>query len=240
MANEGTTYFQGEINLFRAFKEAGFEPRVFFDIGSSNSGWSFQMADIFPAARFHLFEPLVDQKDFYRENTARILQLRPDFRIHKIAAGDADGLTKLGVDVSGYGSSTLVTEIDATFTELVEVPIRRLDTFALEQDLPGPDVLKIDVQGGELSVLIGAGSLLDTVQLIQAEVWLQQRYGHQTPLLHEIDEYLTAKGFMLIALGGCYYGELHELYAADAFFAQKALLERCASKLPKGSLTGEG
>ncbi len=238
MENESTTYFWHETNLFRTFKEAGFEPRVFFEIGSSNSGWSYQMATLFPTARFHLFEPLVDHKDFYRENTARIVQLRPDFRIHKIAVGDVDGTTKLGVDASGYSASTLVTEIDETFTELVEVPIRRLDTFVFEQDLPRPDVLKIDVQGGELAVLIGAGSVLEAVQVIQAEVWLTRGYWKQTPLLHEISEYLSGKGFLLGAFGGSYYSNLHELYATDAFFAQSALLERYADKLPKGSLTG--
>jgi FkbM family methyltransferase len=238
MENESTTYFWHETNLFRAFKEAGFEPRVFFEIGSSNSGWSYQMATLFPTARFHLFEPLVDQKDFYRENTARIVQLRPDFRIHKIAVGDVDGTTKLGVDASGYSASTLVTEIDETFTELVEVPIRRLDTFVFEQDLPRPEVLKIDVQGGELAVLIGAGSLLDKVQLIQAEVWLTRGYWKQTPLLHEISEYLSGKGFLLVAFGGSYYSNLHELYATDAFFARIDLLNRLAGRLPASSLTG--
>jgi FkbM family methyltransferase len=173
--SESTTYFWHEINLFQAFKNAGFEPRVFFEVGSSNSGWSFQMADLFPAARFHLFEPLVDYKAFYRENTATILKERPDFGIHKVAVGDVDGITKMGVDESGYGSSMLVTETNATFTKLIEVPMRKLDSLVVEQDLPRPEVLKIDVQGGELRVLTGAAASLDTVQLIQAEVWLMRR-----------------------------------------------------------------
>lgn len=232
-----TTYFRHEINLFCAFKEAGFNPGVFFDIGSSNSGWSFQMAEIFPAARFHLFEPLVDRKAFYRENTANILRQRRDFEIHKIAVGDRDGVTKIGVDQSGYSASTLVTETNALFPELLEVPIRRLDTLESQEGLPRPEVLKIDVQGGELGVLIGAGSLLDTVQLIQVEVWLMRRYGTGTPLFHEVSDYLSARGFLFIAFGDFYYGELHELYAADAFYARTDLLERCANKVPKGSLT---
>jgi FkbM family methyltransferase len=236
--SESASYFWHEINLFQAFKTAGFEPRVFFDVGSSNSGWSFQMAEIFPAARFHLFEPLVDYKAFYRENTATILKERPDFGIHKVAVGDVDGTTKMGVDESGYSASTLATKTNETFTELVEVPIRRLDTFAFEQNLPRPEVLKIDVQGGELGVLIGAGSLLDTIQLIQAEVWLMRRYGSQTPLLHEIVEYLTAKNFLLVAFGGSYYGDLHELYATDAFFAHADLLNRLSGRLPASALTG--
>ena len=238
MESERTPYFWHEINLFRAFKKAGFEPRVFFDIGSSNSGWSFQMADIFPMARFHLFEPLVDRKAFYRENTENILRERPDFRIHKVAVGDRDGVTKIGVDESGYGASTLIAEANATFPELLEVPIRRLDSLVVRQGLPRPEVLKMDVQGGELSVLIGAGSLLDTVQLIQAEVWLMRRYGSGTPLFHEITEYLSARGFLFVAFGDFYFGDLHELYAADAFYARTELLSRCVDKLPKSALTG--
>jgi FkbM family methyltransferase len=235
--SESTIYFWHETNLFRAFKEAGFAPRVFFEVGSSNSGWSYQMSTLFPSARFHLFEPLVDHKEFYRENTARILKLRPDFRIHKIAVGQVDGTTKLGVDASGYSASTLVTQTTEKFTELVEVQVRRLDTLVFEQDLPRPDVLKMDVQGGELAVLIGAGPLLDTVQLIQAEVWFARGYWEQTPLFHEINEYLGAKGFLFLAFGDAYYGDLHEFYSADAFFARKELLQSCAERLPKGSLT---
>ena len=237
MANKGTTYFQHEINLFFAFKEAGFRPRVFFDIGSSNSGWSFQMADIFPDARFHLFEPLVDHKAFYRENTALILQERPDFQVHKVAIGAVDGTVKMGVDESGYSASTLVAQTNEVFSELVTVPMRRLDTMAEKEGLPRPDVVKIDVQGGELNVLKGAGSLLDAVQLIQAEVWFLRRYGEGTPLFHEIAEYLNAKGFLLIAFGDQYYGALHELYAGDVFFARTDLLKRLAARLPGSSLT---
>jgi FkbM family methyltransferase len=237
--SESTIYFRHEANLFRAFKQAGFEPRVFFDIGSSNSGWSFQMAEIFPNARFHLFEPLVDHKAFYRENTAHILQQRPDFQVHKVAVGAVNGTAKMGVDESGYSASTLVTQTNAVFSELVAVPMRRLDSMASEQNLPRADVLKIDVQGGELDVLKGAGSLLDGVQLIQAEVWFMRRYGSGTPLFHEVNEYLSSKGLLLVAFGDFYYGDLHELYAGDAFFVRAELLSRCAGELPKASLTGD-
>lgn len=239
MESESPIYFRHEINLFQAFKDAGFEPRVFFDIGSSNSGWSLQMADLFPTARFHLFEPLVDYKVFYRENTAHILQVRPDFQVHKFALGAVEGSVKMGVDESGYSASTLVTETNAVFPELVTVPMRRLDTMGSEQNLPRPDVMKIDVQGGELDVLRGAGSFLDGVQLIQAEVWFMRRYGSGTPLFHEVNDYLSGKGFLLVAFGDFYYGDLHELYAGDAFFARVELLSRCQAKVTKFSLTAD-
>jgi FkbM family methyltransferase len=234
--NNGPWYWR-EANFFRAFKEAGFEPQVIFDVGSSDSGWSYDIARLFPKAQFHLFEPLLDHRPFYRENTANILLARPDFRIHKVAVGDVDGTIKIGSDETGYAASTLLNQANVTFTERIEVPIRRLDTMVFELGLPRPDVLKLDVQGAELAILTGSGSLLDHVQLIQAEVWLMRKYGEETPLLHEVNEYLRSKGFFLVALGDFYYGDYHELFAADAFFARTDLLSRCAVLLPKSSLT---
>jgi hypothetical protein len=58
---------------------------------------------------------------------------------------------------------------------------------------------------------------LDSDQLIQVETWFLRWYGNDTPLHHEISEYLNAKGFLLIGFGECHYGELHELYAVDVF-----------------------
>jgi FkbM family methyltransferase len=237
METEDKTWCRPDINLFRAFKEAGFEPHAIFDVGSSDSAWSYSVSQVFPAAQFDLFEPLVGHKASYRDSTAGILQVRPGFRVHKVAIGDFDGTTRMGVDGPGYGASTLITQADGTFTELVEVPVRRLDTIAFELGLPRPELLKMDVQGGELAVLMGSGSLLDTVQLVQVETWFLRRYGDGTPLHHEISDYLNAKGLLQVAFGECYYGELHELYAADAFFARTDLLSRCAVRLPKSSLT---
>ena len=237
MKTETETWFGRALSLFRAFKEAGFNPGSVFDVGSSDSGWSYYVSRVFPAAHYDLFEPLFDRKAFYRDNTAGILIARPDIRIHKVAVGEIDGTIRMGVDASGYGASTLVTETDATFTELAEIPMRRLDSLALELGLPRPELLKIDVQGGELAVLRGSGSLLDTVQLIQVETWFLRRYGRGTPLHHEISDYLNAKGFLLVALGDCYYGHVHELYAADAFFARADLLRQLAGRLPEDSLT---
>jgi FkbM family methyltransferase len=231
-------WYWRELNLFRAFKEAGFEPTAVFDIGSSHSGWSYEVAQVFPAAQFDLFEPLLDHKAHYRDNTREVLLARPDFRIHKVAVGNFDGTTRIGLDESGYGASTLVTQPNATFREMIEIPIRRLDTIVFELGLPRPEVLKLDVQGGELAVLTGSGALLDTVSLIQTETWFLRAYGNDTPLHHEIDQYLNAKGFFLVEFGEFYYGDSHELHSSDAFFARADLLRRLAGRLPKASLIG--
>jgi FkbM family methyltransferase len=232
-------YYWREINLFRAFKDCGFEPKVIFDVGSSHSGWSRELSYFFPDAAFHLFEPLLDFKPYYQLCTDDALTKRPNLQVHKIALGDKDGWTQLGSDMPGYGASTLVTVPSKDFSEVFQVPIRRLDSYVAEFDLPKPDLLKVDVQGGEIAFLQGTGSLLDPVQLIQIETWLHRSYGEKTPLLHEIMDYLHPIGLRLVEFGDSYYDEFHQVRNIDAFFAKSELLEQCRERLPRTRLTDD-
>jgi FkbM family methyltransferase len=229
-------YYKEEQAVFLSFKNLGFEPKVIFDVGSSHSGWSYTISSLFPKAEFHLFEPLADLKPFYRENTARVLQARPDFIVHKIAVGATDGKIRLFSDAEGYGASTLISESRGDLQEDFEVPIFRLDT--LTPELPNPDILKMDVQGAELEVLQGAQKMLRHVQIIQLEAWFQRGYGARTPLLHEVTEFLEKNEFRLVEFGGGFYTEIHELYSIDAFFARVDLLEKLGPGLGRSSFTG--
>jgi FkbM family methyltransferase len=229
-------YYWREINFFRAFKDCGFEPKAIFDVGSSHAGWSWAVSSVFPGATFHLFEPLVDYKPSYQKGISGALAERPNLRIHKIALGDRNGWTRFGTDEAGYGGSTLVSVASQQFPEMYRVPIRRLDSYAGELRLPGPDVLKIDVQGGEIAVLDGLGPLLQDVQLIQIETWLRRSYDGKAPLLHEIMDYLGRFSLELVEFADPFYDELHQICALDAFFARSELLARYRGKLPKDAL----
>jgi FkbM family methyltransferase len=75
-----------------------------------------------------------------------------------------------------------------------------VQTVALK-DVPGItsiDMLKIDVQGAELDVFIGAGSLLEDALLIWTEVEFLPLYRDQ-PLFADVERYLREKGFQLFA-----------------------------------------
>jgi FkbM family methyltransferase len=230
-------YYWREINFFRAFKECGFEPKAVFDIGSSDAGWSWELSSVFPEATFDLLEPLIDYKPSYQKGVTGALAERPNLRIHKIALGSHDGWTQFGSDESGYSGSTLVTAPSQHFPEVYRVPIRRLDSYVAELLLPGPDVLKVDVQGAEIAVLEGCGSLLQDVQLIQIETWLYRSYDGKAPLLHEIIDYLSRFKLQLVEFGDPFYDELHQLCALDAYFAHLGLLEKSGGKLQRTRLT---
>ncbi len=76
-------------------------------------------------------------------------------------------------------------------TEKHPVSTHRLDEIP---EIDAMDLLKIDVQGGELAVLEGADRLLKECLVIQTEVEFIPLYKEQ-PLFADVDAFLRARGF---------------------------------------------
>jgi|SRR5271166_4540345 len=224
-------YYRQDSLIFSRLKALGFEPRAIFDIGSSVAGWSVTIARVFPSAQFHLFEPLVDLKPYYKYCCDWAVGVCPNFSIHKIALGDRAGTVTIYSDAPGFSASILPAAYDASIPEREQVPVAPLLAYVADHDLPRPDLLKIDVQGGEMLVLKGAGELLDTVQVLEAETWFSREYGPSTPLFHELLEFLESKGLQLFELGDRFYSDTHRLYSVDVFFARSELLAQWRGKL---------
>ncbi len=89
------------------------------------------------------------------------------------------------------------------------VTTRRLDDVLPDAEI---DMLKIDVQGSELSVMQGAPRLLPTALVVETEVEFVQLYAQQ-PLFADIDIYLRQRGFqfhMLKNAGQFYYTPIRD------------------------------
>ncbi len=86
-------------------------------------------------------------------------------------------------------------------SELRTVEERQVQTRRLDDVLPaGPiDFLKLDVQGAELDVLLGATASLEDTAVVHCEVEFSPIYRDQ-PLYPEIHSHLAALGFALIDL----------------------------------------
>ena len=86
-------------------------------------------------------------------------------------------------------------------SELRTVEERKVQTRRLDDVLPpGPiDFLKLDVQGAELDVLLGASASLEDTAVVHCEVEFSPIYKEQ-PLYPEIHSHLAASGFALIDL----------------------------------------
>lgn len=89
------------------------------------------------------------------------------------------------------GASMEVEAIDTVDTV-------RLSDIAAKEHLQ-PDVIKIDVQGAELDVLMGGADLLPGVKLVELEVEFNPQYRNQ-PLFHDVDKFMHDAGWSLVGL----------------------------------------
>ena len=117
-----------------------------------------------------------------------------------------------------------------------EIDTRRLDDI---EEITGCDLLKVDVQGGELKVLQGAKKLLQQVSIIMTEVEFSPIYMNQ-PLFSDIDSFLRDQGFFLLNLSNRSYSSFKvslfsdlksQLMWADAVYVKEpAELEKSSPK----------
>jgi hypothetical protein len=76
------------------------------------------------------------------------------------------------------------------------VPVTTLDRWCADNGVDRVDALKLDVQGAERDVLLGAERCLERVQLIEVEVAFNPIYVDQ-PLFADVDSLLRGHGFRL-------------------------------------------
>ena len=132
---------------------------VCYDIGGYRGYMSGVMA-LAGASKVIVFEPLPENQQALR----KLCSLNPGLNIElrTTAIGNFDGSVLLRVmpDPSMGKLVTSTFQTDAAAVGETEVAIRTIDSLILEQVIPPPDVIKIDVEGAELDVLRGATRLL--------------------------------------------------------------------------------
>lgn len=156
--------------LLEALRRLAKDGKVLYDIGG-HVGFVACAWLSFGGRRVEIFEPSPHNArcidDVLRRN-----HLESSARVHRLALGESAeeatlishasdiGLTSMS-HLEGYGVPKMWRQ--RTTTE-VSVPVRSLDDWHRELDPEPPDVVKIDVEGAEASVIRGARECLRTVQ----------------------------------------------------------------------------
>ncbi len=147
-------------------KNLGIYPKTIFDIGVANG--TQDMYEAFPESHFILVEPL-------QEFEADMAAMKKDYHLDYVIAGasDSEGTLRFNVHPDLAGSSML-KEVEGAHVDGEEriVPSVRLDKLASDRNLSAPYLIKIDVQGGELKVLVGAEGILNETDAVILEVSL--------------------------------------------------------------------
>lgn len=181
-------------------------PRVLatvVDVGANRGQFAVMAAHRWPSARLICFEPLPEP----RGRLERVLAGHPALRVVDAAAGEEAGTAEFHVTRSDDSSSLLrptATQTaafpDSVEVDAVQVRVVRLDEELAEGEPVRPALLKIDVQGAELSTLRGAVGVLDRFDAILVECSFTELYAGQA-LASDVVRFLDDHGFVLTGMG---------------------------------------
>jgi FkbM family methyltransferase len=157
----------------------------------------------------------------YKEILVYLKGIHAESYMNPIAIGDRDGSIKLNIYDDPSASTTLPVGLFSG-TKSVTVPMRSIDSIVASKMCPPPDMIKIDIQGGELAALKGAERTLKNVQFLMLETWIQRGYGKDTPLLGELMAFLSPLGFQPYEFADVFRSENGETVAIDVWFINKA------------------
>ncbi|MBB3206293.1 FkbM family methyltransferase [Rhodopirellula rubra] len=129
---------------------------VFLDVGANAGTISNEVGRARSNARIYSFEPQPDM--------ARLVALSAtknglsNITVFEAAVGDHCGTVILHKPAHTLHAST--KSVSTGHEERIECPLITIDAMVASGQLPPPDVVKIDVEGGELDVLKGAEQTL--------------------------------------------------------------------------------
>ena len=218
MCDSSDSFAALDRQCLRRLQGLGLDFKVFFDVGACNGSWTRHISPFFPNARFELFEPLIDYAPTYRNRIERTLK-EPRFRLHKVALGAECRRAKMYLYPDNLpGSTALELNPAPEGTRCIEVDMLTIDHAVRVLGMTAPQVIKIDTQGCEVSILQGARETLPKVDVLMLECWLLRAYGPSTPLLLELATWLRTFDFHLWDLGDAWRNADGILEAQDCFF----------------------
>lgn len=175
-----------------------------------------ELIKAFPDIPHELFEPVAEFEGQIKTCYASL-----PYTLHKVAVGEYDGTVKLKTfskfEGGGISHATMDFGPASEDPNLREVPAIRLDTFVLEHKLKGPFLLKLDIDGHELTALRGAEQILRECSVIIIECSRNFFCDRITAV--------QAKGFTLLDLTEpCYYDKA--FWQCDAVFVRNDLFNQ--------------
>jgi FkbM family methyltransferase len=156
---------------------SGRRPNI-VDVGANIGETSVEMASMFPSAQIHACEPVKETFLMLVENTRRHRQISS----HQIAIGLNTGKGEIYLYEGTVNNSLRAAPGEASLG-VQHVTLKSLDDFCLEQSLESVDYLKIDTEGSDLDVVMGAAGMFQQgrIKLVLAELGFSRSNQKHVP-----------------------------------------------------------
>ena len=208
---------------------------VIFDVGAHEGKTVKKYLDLLPGAQLHAFEPSPHALGLLRARFGA----DPRVTIHPVALSDQDGTALINSNKFVDTNSMLASDPRADnywasglldTTERIEVRTSTLDAIAAQAGAKRIHLLKLDVQGYELTVLAGAEKLLreHTIDVVLCEIILAPTYQEQKPLFEYL-RFFHERGYVLFSVHDLQRRD-GQLLQMDALFVTPAVEQRARSR----------
>lgn len=181
-------FFEPELKLLPLFISS---PGFVFDVGANLGEYTYVLEKVVGPEYVYAIEPLPHL-------SVSLRKLFPQVHVLKMALSDAEGTLKLKTPIINgtplWTRSTLEGFVDVGETDSLteEVPVLPLDTLCKQLGLNNVRLIKIDVEGHEKKVLIGALQTLKTHRPVLL-VEIEQRHHQES--ISEIFSWIQEQGY---------------------------------------------
>ena len=218
---------------------------VIFDVGANKGQSITRYKKLFQNPIIHSFEPNIDEVNILKQKYINDKNLY----LNNVAVGDKKGNLEFNINArSGHSSfknlipnttwikkrSNSIKIDDKNYTtKKVNAEVITLDDYVNEKNLTNIDILKIDTQGFEDKVLLGAQNLLknNRIKLIQLELIFSEIY--ENPLnIYDVEKTLIPNNYKLFGItnGGSLISDYQ--YQADFIYISNDTYENFKSISP--------
>ena len=184
------SFFHDHIKYLQKLKNEGLEPKVIYDIGSCVLHWTNEAKNIWPDAKYILFDAFQPAEFLYE-----------GYDYHIGVLSDSTKTVEWWQNDMWPGGNSYYREVGRTdiFRDGMSTmrSTKTLDDVVKERGFPPPDFIKIDVQGCEVDILKGATQTLKTVNNIVVELQ-HTEYNKGAPQVHESLPFIESLGFKCI------------------------------------------
>jgi 2-O-methyltransferase len=175
---------------------------VIVEVGAFNGSDTKKMVAQWPAASVHCFEPL---PEIYSKLEANTMHL-PQVHRYPVALSDSIGVTQFYVaekpnkpGVASQAGSLLkpkdrLLHSAIIFPRMAQVATTTLDSWAQEYHIEAIDLLWLDTQGHERTILQAAPIMIKRTAVVLAEVSFIESYEGQ-PLYGDLVTWMEEQGF---------------------------------------------
>jgi FkbM family methyltransferase len=201
-------------------RRADYRPATVIDCGANRGQFAGLVTTVFPDATIHLIEP----QPCYWPSLERLARERGTSHLYRVAVTEP-GVARVRMHRGGSEGSTgaFVVAAGEPFAPDLEAEAATLDQlFGSAVERNERALLKLDIEGHELSALVGSVRLLEVVEVVLSEVRFFDINRSGRPTFDDIGAFLAANGFQLYDFTTLRGRDRDKrLYLGDAIFVRR-------------------